>query len=338
MTALKAQDVERFVSRPDIEAGLFLIYGPDAGLVHETASRLARRFAGAAGDSEIISLDQTDIDTDPGRLAVESGMHSLFGGKRVLRVRGAGKSLVSTLGELVAGLAVPIILEAGNLSPRDPLRTLVEAAASGRTLPCYADGEQSLSRLVAESFSRAGIALDADVVPTLCDILGNDREVTRRELEKLALYAGPGGRLRRDDVLALCADNAALLLDEIIDAVATGHADRAEQALDRAFAASISPQQLLAMTLGHFVTLRRWRGEIDAGASVRTVLDGARPRPHFSRRAAIEQQLRVWRDSSLGAAAERLHLAAGESRKRHQLEVSIVRRAFLAVTMIAAER
>ena len=37
MTALKAHEVERFLKRPDLEAGVFLVYGPDTGLVREVA-------------------------------------------------------------------------------------------------------------------------------------------------------------------------------------------------------------------------------------------------------------------------------------------------------------
>ena len=50
---------------------------------------------------------------------------------------------------------------------------------------------------------------------TLRDILGNDREITRRELEKLELFAAESKRLTEGDVLTLCADNATLAIDDI---------------------------------------------------------------------------------------------------------------------------
>ena len=48
MTALKAHEVARFLARPDLSEGIFLAYGPDAGLVRETAQRLIRWSAGGA--------------------------------------------------------------------------------------------------------------------------------------------------------------------------------------------------------------------------------------------------------------------------------------------------
>ncbi len=339
MTALKAHEVERFVKRPDLDAGILLVYGPDTGLVRETAQRLVRHYAGSASDGMgLVTLDGSEIDGDPGRLLVEARTSSLFGEKRVVRVRNAGRSATAPLGELAADPSDAIVvLEAGNLAPRDPLRALAEGAKTARALPCYADSDETILRLIRDSFAEAGIRADPDAAPTLRDQLGNDREVTRREIEKLVLYADESKVLTRDDVLALCADNAALVLDEIADAIGTGHAEKLDLALSRALAANINPQQLLAGVMLHFTQLRRWRTGVDAGASAREVLDGARPRPHFSRRSAMEQQLRLWNDASLAAATARLHEATGESRNNYGRSETIVRRVFLALATMAAQ-
>jgi len=339
MGALKAHEVSRFVDRPDLEAGIILAYGPDTGLVRETAQRLARRYAGNDADSmNLVVLDGAELDADPSRLAVEAKTTSLFGDRRVIRVRGAGKSLVMPLTELRDDPGSIIILEAGNLTPKDPLRALVEAAKLGRALPCYPDNDESLGRLISETFSKAGIRADQDTVAAIRDSLGNDREITRRELEKLVLFAADTKLLTRENVLTLCADNAALVLDEVVDATGTGHAANLDTALERAIAQSVNAQQILASALGHFTTLRRWRVEVDGGKSPGAVLDNARPKPHFSRRSAIERQLRLWSDDALSAALDRLQLAVADSRKRYGLADTISRRALLAICTMAAER
>ncbi|HEV7277870.1 MAG TPA: DNA polymerase III subunit delta [Devosiaceae bacterium] len=338
MTALKAHEVERFLRRPSLEAGVYLVYGPDAGLVRETAQDIARLFA-AGEEASTTTLDGSELDGDVGRLAVEAKTASLFGEKRVVRVRGAGKSLVLPVTELLGGAAgAAIILEAGNLLPRDPLRALVEGRDGGWALPCFPDSERALAAMISDTFTAADIELAPDAAQALRDLLGNDREVTRRELEKLALHAAESRLLTREDVVALCADNAALVLDEVLDATGTGHAARLELAVNRALAAAVSPQQLLGSALQHFGALRRWRGEVDAGGAPKEVLDRQRPRPHFSRRATLEQQLRLWSDDALAAAIERLQLATSESRRRYGMQETIVRRALLGICMLAAER
>jgi len=339
MVALKAHEVQRFVDRPDLEAGIILAYGPDSGLVRETGQRLARRYAGNDADAmNLVVLDGSELDADPSRLAVEARTTSLFGDRRVIRVRGAGKSLVMPLTELRDDPGAIIILEAGNLTPKDALRALVEAAKLGRALPCYPDTDESLTRLISETFSKAGIRADQDAVAALRDSLGNDREVTRRELDKLLLYAADSKVLTRNDILTLCADNAALVLDEVVDATAAGHAADLDTALERALAQSVNSQQLLASALNHFATLRRWRSEADGGKPPGAVLDNARPRPHFSRRSSLERQLRLWSDDALATALDRLQLAVADSRKRYGLQDVVSRRALLAICAMAAER
>jgi DNA polymerase-3 subunit delta len=339
VTALKAHEVERFLRRPDLEAGVILVYGPDTGLVRETAQKLVRHFAGAGSDGMgLVTLDGKELDGDPGRLLVEARTSSLFGERRVVRVRDAGKALTVPLSDLAEDPSGAIIvLESGNLAPRDALRALVEAAKTGRALPCYADSDETILKLIGETFSKAGIRADADVAATLRDQLGNDREVTRRELEKLVLFADQSKVLTRDDVLTLCADNAALVLDEIADSIGTGHAERLDAALGRALAASVNGQQLLASVSQHFAQLRRWRTIVDGGTSARDVLEGARPKPHFSRKSALEQQLRLWSDTALSTATDRLHQATGESRKNYGRSETVVRRVFLALTQMAAQ-
>ena len=339
MSALKAHEVERFLKRPDLDAGIVLAYGPDTGLVRETAQRLVRHFVGNdANGMGLVTLDGSELDGDPSRLLVEARTASLFGERRIVRVRGAGKSLIVPLGELAADPSGAIVvLEAGNLPPRDALRALVEGARTGRALPCYADSDETILRLITETFNQAGIRAEPEVAATLRDTLGNDREVTRRELEKLSLYAAESKVLTREDVLVLCADNAALVLDEVADAVGTGHAERLDAALSRALAAAVNPQQLLAALSQHFAQLRRWRSIVDAGTAPRDVLEGARPKPHFSRKSALEQQLRLWSDASIALAMDRLLRATGDSRKNYGRAETITRRAFLALAQMAAQ-
>ncbi len=335
MTAIKAHEVEGFVKRPDISEGIFLVYGSDYGLVREIAGRLATHFSG--GDPEaLVVLDANEVDADPSRIAVEARTPSLFGGQRTIRVRGTGKAVAPVLAELKDDPGAAIIIEAGNLTPRDPLRALVEGARRGRALPCYPDTDQSLLKVISDALSAAGVRADPDVVALLRDLLGNDREVTRRELEKVTLFAASSGSLTREDVIALCADNAMLAVDEIIDAAAGGHAERLDEAMRRALTGGVSDQQILFAATSHFSSLRRWRTDVEAGASPRDVVERSLPRGAFRRKPLVEQQLRLWTEPALASAGERLLAAAAESRQTHSIGSTHVARALLAICQMAA--
>jgi DNA polymerase-3 subunit delta len=341
VTALKAHQVSRFLDKPDLKAGIYLAYGNDAGLVRECGQRLMRHHAGEHPDPmAAISLDASELDADPGRLATEARTPPMFGGARIIRVRSVAKSLADTMAELLDDLpdAILILEASGNLTPGDKLRSIVEKSPHGRALPCYADTGENLSALIRQTFSENGIQPEPEVVPTLVEMLGNDREITRSELGKLVLYAAESKTLTRQDVLTLCGDNAALAMDQVADATATGHAERLDNALARATGAGIDAQRLLAATLQHFSTLRRWRAEIDTGKQARSVLEGARPRPHFSRTASLEQQLRLWTDDALANACARLFGAIGDTRRNASTAQSTAHRALLAVCIAAARR
>lgn len=338
MTALKAGEVARYVARPDRRDGVFLIYGPDGGLVRETGEALSAALAAGTEPAEVRALEASEVDAEPDRLAIEAKTSSLFGGRQVVRLRGMPRGLATMLAPFVDDPdGAAIVVEAGNLTPRDPVRALVEGSRNARALPCYADSDETVRALIADSFAKAGIAADREVATTLQSLLGNDRAITKREIDKLILYAGDGGALTAADVLVLCADNAMLAVDDILDATAGGHAEALDTALSRALAAGTNVQQALSMALLHFAALRRWRAEVDGGRSIRDVLDSARPRPHFSRRAGLEQQLRLWSDPALGHATARLNAAVAQSRRRPALAEAVTRRTLLALSRMAAE-
>ncbi|WP_417579061.1 DNA polymerase III subunit delta [Pelagibacterium sp.] len=340
MTALKGRDIEKFLSRPDLTAGFILVYGPDNGLVSENAARLVRHFAGDPPDPESLSqLHMTEVDADPQRLGILARSPSMFGGQTIIRIRAASNKLTQTLVELLdEGAQAVFIVEGADLKPADALRKQAEARRDARALPCYADTNQTIDTLIRDTFAQARISLEADLVPMLRDMLGNDRQVTRSELQKLVLFAGDGGALSRNDVLRLCGDNAALAIDAVVDAIATGHARRFDEAMTRAASAGTDAQRLLIVAMQHFSRLRAMRAETDTGASVDQVIGRATPRIHFSRKSSFEQQLRLWNDDGLAAACNRLSSAILDSRKSSTLAPAIGRQALLAICMAAARR
>ena len=317
MTALKAHEVERYLAAPDLDTGVFLAYGTDAGLVREVADRLVARFAGAPPDPMAhTSINAADLGSEPGRLADEARAPSLFGGRRSVRVRGATKVLAPVLTPLLADMPdAVIVLEAGNLTRDDALRKLAEKAKNARALPCYADNERALAGLIEATFREAKITASPAAVNTLRSLLGNDREVTRRELEKLCLYARQTGWIEVDDVEKLVGDNSIRAIDAIVDAIGNGDAAALDSALSAALAGGIDSQRILSAALNHFLQLRRLRRLVDAGETPKQALDAARPRVHFSRAAAMERQLRVWPDHALAQACARLYDAVHETRR-----------------------
>ena len=64
----------------------------------------------------MIVLEGDEVDKDPGQFAVEAKTTSLFGDKRVIRVRNAGKGVVAVLSEIKDDLGGVAIIARGRQS------------------------------------------------------------------------------------------------------------------------------------------------------------------------------------------------------------------------------
>src|SRR6516165_4076207 len=121
---LAGSRIAAFLQRPDPDIRAVLIYGPDEGLVRERAAMIARTVCADLSDPFRISdLSAATLAADPARLADEAAQLSLIGGRRVVRVYGAGDTLAKLFGEFlktVSGDALTVV-EAGDLPSRSTL-------------------------------------------------------------------------------------------------------------------------------------------------------------------------------------------------------------------------
>jgi DNA polymerase-3 subunit delta len=151
------------------------------------------------------------------------------------------------------------------------------------------------------------------------------------ELEKLCLYAGPGGRVALEDVAAIVGDVSALELDQALDAAGLGDALSLDRALQRLIAAGGQPAQLVSAAIRHFLMLHELRAETDAGQPARSVVEAVRPPIFFKRREAVTRQLERWSRSGIEAALDKLHRAERLSRTGEDLAAPAVAQTLLDI-------
>jgi DNA polymerase-3 subunit delta len=338
LTALKARDVDGFLARPDLTSGLVLIYGPDAGRVRETTDRLQAHFhAKDADPMSLVSLQFGDFENPGERIAVEANTRSMFGDLRVIRVRGATNAFAKEIEQTVKdGFDAVLLVEAGNLTPKDALRKLAEAQKSARAVPCFADDTRSLTQLARQMFDNAQIRIESDALRALIDVLGNDRQITRLEVEKLMIFAQESKQISYNDVIALCGDNASETMDEVLDSAGTGHVQKLDTALSRAFSSGTHASAILTRALMHFSNLREMRASYDSGKTLQEVMSSGRFRVHFSRKSSIESQVRSWSAKNLAIACARLQTTVLDTRMNANLDTEHTRQALLAIATIAA--
>lgn len=327
MVALKGGAIEAFLARPGADKSVVLIYGPDTGLVSERARKLVKMVAPSDDPFSVVRLDAGDIQGQNERLSEEANTVSLFGDKRIVWLKSHGaRNLPQALSPL---MKYPpdnalVVVEAGDLKPSAAARKVVEKAAHAVAVPCYADTQADLSRLIDEECQAASLRIHPDARQFLLSQLGGDRLASRQELQKLTLYAHGTGEITLDDVQAISGDAAAFQMDELIDAVAEGDLALLVADLPRLYGAGISPHALSSALLRHFQTLHKLRSLMDRGTPAKAVVDGARPPIFFKRKARIMRQLSVWTGPRLFKALERINQAIVDTRFRADMAEDIL--------------
>ncbi len=303
---IATRQIPAFLRHPDPEVCAVLVYGPDGGLVKERAAVLARTVVDDPDDPfRVGDLESDRLVDDPARLFDEAAAIALTGGRRLVRVRGA----TDRLGGLFASFLKDfrgdsfVVVSAGDLSARSTLRKAFESAKNGAALPCYADNAESLEALVRSVLKDAGLTIEADAMAYLQGVLGSDRQLSRRELEKLVLYMGGGEQpVRLSDVEACIGDSAAGNTTDLAFAAAGGRFRELDSMLDRCFQGGDNPVAVLRATANHLQRLHLVAGQRESG--IDTAIKRLRPPVFFKYLGAFKAQASRWGENRLAAAME----------------------------------
>ena len=299
---IQPRAIDAFVRKPGGDVIVVLIYGPDGGLVRERAEALTRAVAGRTDDPFLVAeLTAADRRADPARLLDEAAALAFGGGQRVVRLRDAGDddarglaAVLETLGTSDAPSPALVIAEAGELGPRSRLRKLVEDAKRGAALPCYLDDSRSLPDVIRETLAAHGLRPSADALAWLVQHLGADRQVTRGELDKLALYCAGKTEASLNDCVAVIGDASATDLEQAIFAAAGGEMTVLDASLARAFREGESPITVIRAAMRHMQRLHQVTGAMAEGAPIDAAMKMLKPPPFFKVADRFRAQARTW--------------------------------------------
>ncbi|MDE3016805.1 MAG: DNA polymerase III subunit delta, partial [Pseudomonadota bacterium] len=300
---------EQYLVAPDRQHRALLLYGQDGGLVRSRAKRAAAAVLGdhAENPFALVELEEATLLADPVRLSDELLAISMLSPKRVVIIQG-GDKITGIIGDAAAhaGVQAFLVVCAGELSPRSSLRAWFEKAADCAALPCYLDEAQDIQALARQAFAAAGIRAGRGVVEYLSQQLGNDRGVTRQEIEKLMIYAGDSGEITLADAEALVDYNREANFDELAHAAA----DRSVQALDamvgRFARAAASPVGYIRALMRYFNRLYYIRGQMAGGRSAEEIIAGLRPPVFFRNVPIITRHAKSWDTPQLARALQLL--------------------------------
>lgn len=280
MILAKRPDIERFLAKPDAGVRAALIYGRDMGVVRDRGHQLAAKLVPNPDDPfDVAILTEIDLADDGGRLEGELAAQSLMGGRRLVRLRltaekpAADKLAAVALTRHAAGELNPdafFLIEAGNLGRDSALRKVAEKVAAAATIPCYEDEVGDVARLVRETLAKDNVTLTQDALNLFVARMPKERGVARQEIERLALFLGPGSGITAgpaDLEQFLGVEPEASLFDAASDAFG-GRLGEAQSGLRRAAQEGESgPAAVRALGM-HLGKLRRVLTLAKAGAGL----------------------------------------------------------------------
>jgi DNA polymerase III subunit delta len=341
MAEIKSHEFERFLEKGAELYRFHVIYGPDRGLVSERAGQLAKRSGVALDDPfALLKLDASDLQGDPGRLLDEVNALGLFGGDKLVWLRGVNneKPVLDAV-QAILGQGPPanmLIIEAGDLKKGSGLRKIVEPSKHVAVIPCYADDARALNTLIDTELSAEGLAITPEARRHLVDQLGGDRVASRNEIRKLALYCRGMGRIEEHHVDEIIGDASSISADDAVDAILTGDLPAFHRAFQKILSSKTPLFLILQSCLKQFQLLDLMKIEMEEKrAQSGQVMMTLGRHIHFKRKPIFERALKSWRPEAVTREAERIQNAILSSRQRQTLEPSIVFHALLGAALQA---
>jgi DNA polymerase III subunit delta len=272
-------DIERFLDQPTKGVRAAVIHGRDRGQVRERAERLAAATTARPDDPfDVARLTEADVDRDPAALEGELSAQSLGGGRRLVRLKltdgrapieRAAAEALKTHAEGGFNPDAFFLIEAGDLGRDSALRRAAEKTDGAAAIVCYEDEPGDVARLIREALARDKISLTNEALDVVVGRLPHERGVARQEIERLALFLGPGTTAAGPEALVefLGVEPEASLAEAAQDAFG-GKLAQAQAGLRRAAAEGEGGPAAVRALSGHAARLRRTLSAAQAGADL----------------------------------------------------------------------
>ena len=244
---MRALEFLRDPSGPARQA-VYVVYGDDLFLRRETAGAIVRAILGEEADEMAVRR----FEGNSASLAdVLDELRTLpfFSKRRVVLVEDADPFVTKNRKELEAHVEAPIGTGVLVLMVKTwPATTKLyrQVAAAGLPIDCNSPGEKELMPWLAHHAAKQGAEIEADAARLLVELVGAEVGLLASEIEKLAVYVGPSGRIRRADVSRMVEAGRIETVWKVIDAATTGKVAEAVADLDLLLASGEYPIKILA--------------------------------------------------------------------------------------------
>jgi DNA polymerase-3 subunit delta len=316
----------------NIGVAIYLITGSDARLVSVKLTDLTAQLVGdgdrntmlLSHDLETLGADDRDQEIANAMIGAQTG--SLFGGERVVVLRGIGEATVDQLKPLVAYLAQPLedtqlVLTGSGKLAKSITDALKQAGATTiNTSPPSRFTE--LSMWFQEQLTEAGLKVDSGALKMLIEWLGQDQARLPSIIEVLVSTYGTNKKLTVDEIEPFLGQEGSVMPWDLTDAIDLANSPKAIAMLRRMMRSGEShPMQLMALLHNHYVKLLKLDGPEVRTASEAMTIIGAKS--EFQGKKYLETYRRLGA-ANISAALQLLARADIDLRGGKDLEEELI--------------
>ncbi|NGZ07279.1 MAG: DNA polymerase III subunit delta [Magnetococcales bacterium] len=202
---LAARDFTPRLQQEGVPA-VMLLYGQDQGLVARYAM-MVRRAVVSVEDEEMDAASHHGADLDVSRFLSGCNAFPFFARRRFILLKEADQLAAAARDAVLNYVKSParhtvLVVLAGPLDVKHPVRKLFEGHASGWCIPCFPLEGRELAQWIRTTLRGAGFSVDEEAVAVLGERLEGDARNAESELEKLIVFLGERRRVTLEDVLA----------------------------------------------------------------------------------------------------------------------------------------
>ena len=271
----------------------FLIFGNDQGLIRQKSNYILNEIKKMVPNNiEILEYSDQVHDSIEEFLYEKVYQKSMFNEISVLKIflesAKINKNIIDFFNTINYEKSNIIIVETGMLRTDSALVKLFKADTNRLlAIGCYnsSGDSRNIESSIRNFAAQYNLSLDMESVLYLADNLGNDSMVTKKEIEKLAIFAN-GKDLKKTDLVNFASDNSYLAINMICDSIYIQNLPNILKLTEKAIENN-NYIVIIRALMSHFSMLLY--SKVLGISDVKQI----KPFLHFSRHSNVKKQLKI---------------------------------------------
>lgn len=336
----KAAQIDKYLKKSDAAVKCVIVYGSNEGLVGEYVKKFTATVSADLYDPfQVVYLNGSDVNADPGLMFSEYTSQSLMGGRRVIIIRDADNNLTKHLKALLDGTPSDtlVIVSSGSLNKKSSLTVLGEGRDDVAVIACYEDRDEDIFATARNLLVENGVTINNEALQLLCARLSNDRRTNIGEIEKLITYIGDKKNVTPEDVRAVIADQSMSSSDDVCYYTASGNSEKAQASLRKILKEGEEPISILRGLTYHFNKILTCLAVMEKGEPADKAMYKLTPRVIFFRESSFKRQLMLWSKDRVFSVLELLYKAERDCKTTNMPVTEILSYTIMQISSAAAK-